>query len=376
VFFYTRLTFSVIIFLFALLVIIPAPTNLFWRLSIISTEFSHFLIITALILFFLRWFSPGLISDTLSILSIALFLFPIYQASLLSDKLPQELSASFKNDRMENKAPFSVSAIFFNSNHSDSSACYTCTYKKTTEKDLTFDFYPSVSGINSPCIIVVHGGSWASGDSKQLDPLNFYLAKKGYNVAAINYSLAPKNLFPAPLDDLKDAIAYLKDNASDLKIDTTKFVLLGRSAGGQIALLAAYTFNDASIKGVISFYAPADMEWAYSAPGNPLILDSRKVLREYIGGTYEEASYRFKLSSPLAFINFSCPPTLIIHGSKDEMVSPEHSFRLNRELENVRVKHYFLSLPWATHGCDFNFNGPSGQISTYAVEHFLNSVTK
>jgi len=50
--------------------------------------------------------------------------------------------------------------------------------------------------------------------------------------------------------------------------------------------------------------------------------------------------------------------------------------RLEGELRDKKVPYYFLSLPWATHGCDYNINGPSGQVSTYAVERFLNSVTK
>jgi acetyl esterase/lipase len=58
------------------------------------------------------------------------------------------------------------------------------------------------------------------------------------------------------------------------------------------------------------------------------------------------------------------------------MVWVKQSERLEEKLRASGVPHYFLRLPWATHGFDYNFSGPSGQLSTYAVERFLAAVTK
>ena len=91
----------------------------------------------------------------------------------------------------------------------------------------------------APLVIVVHGGSWESGDNKQLPELNSYLAHKGFNVAAITYRLAPQYKSPAPSEDVHDAIQYFIQHAARYKIDTNNIVLLGRSAGGQIVLSAA-----------------------------------------------------------------------------------------------------------------------------------------
>ncbi|GAB3922661.1 hypothetical protein GCM10028827_07870 [Mucilaginibacter myungsuensis] len=246
---------------------------------------------------------------------------------------------------------------------------------------LDLDFYkstisrPSGEGRNNaPCIIVIHGGSWSSGDSKQLPELNSYLATRGYNIAAINYRKAPKYQTPAPVQDIKQALTYLTKHAVELGIDTSKFILLGRSAGAQIALLAAYTLHDPRIKGVVDFYGPADMVWGYSLPSNPLIMDSRKVMRNYIGGSYDQVPDKFKACSPLEFVDDEAIPTLIIHGDNDVLVSPEHSRRLNQKLAQHNIRHYRLTLPWATHGFDYNLNGPGGQLSTYAVETFLNTI--
>lgn len=227
-----------------------------------------------------------------------------------------------------------------------------------------------------PCVIVIHGGSWSSGDSKQLPELNSYLAAKGYNVAAINYRMAPKYQTPAPVEDVKQALDYLTKHSEELHIDTNNIVLLGRSAGAQIALLAAYRLHDKRVKGVIDFYGPADMVWGYSIPSNPLIMDSRKVMENYIGGSYKQVPDKYVACSPIEFADDKAIPTLIIHGDNDVLVSPEHSRRLNLKLQQHNIRHYWLKLPWATHGFDYNLNGPGGQLSTFAVETFLNTITK
>jgi hypothetical protein len=59
---------------------------------------------------------------------------------------------------------------------------------------------------------------------------------------------------------------------------------------------------------------------------------------------------------------------------RDGIVSPNESSRLEEKLQQAGVKHLFVKLPWATHGCDRSFGGPCGQIATYSVERFLDSV--
>ncbi|GAB2987946.1 hypothetical protein GCM10027049_30220 [Mucilaginibacter puniceus] len=247
------------------------------------------------------------------------------------------------------------------------------TYHDNTS--LTLDYYPAQRPGNRPCVVLIHGGSWSSGDSQQLPELNNYLAKTGYNVASINYRMAPKYQSPAPLDDVRAALTYLRAHANELKIDTTNFVLLGRSAGAQIAMLAAYTLHDKAIKGVIDFYGPADMVWGYSKPANKLVMDSQGVMERYLGGTYKQVPQNYAASSPIEHVDKQSPPTLIIHGGNDVLVAYEHSNRLSKKLTENNIKHYWLKLPWATHGFDYNLNGPGGQLSTYAVTRFLQAVT-
>lgn len=247
-------------------------------------------------------------------------------------------------------------------------------YGEVEGQSLTLDFYPAQKAGKRPCVVVIHGGSWSGGDSRQLPELNSHLATAGYAVAAINYRLAPRYRNPLPVEDVRLAVHYLREHGQELGIDTGSFVLLGRSAGAQIALLAAYTLGDRGVKGVIDFYGPADMVWGYSLPANPLIMDSRKVMSDYLGGTYEVVPSNYYNSSPIEFVHPSSPPTLLIHGKQDVLVAYEHSVRLNRKLADSGVRHFLLTLPWATHGFDYTLKGPGGQLSTYCVDQFLKEV--
>jgi acetyl esterase/lipase len=383
-------------FLISLLSFLKAPAYYFWLLAIVVTEYPLvFAGLTGLLTAWGIWVHKyQLAGIVLGLVTIAVFLSPIVRAYRVARDIEQDLDKSFVDINGPNSpvlfssdTPFSIWALF----KSTKDVPYkTLTYVKYADTSLSMDFYqakpfdlsslrpridlPEVPNNSRPCVIVVHGGSWAGGDSRQLPELNSYLAAKGYNVAAINYRMAPKWQTPAPVEDIEAAITYLKAHADELHIDAKKFVLLGRSAGSQIALLAAYTMHEPALKGVVDFYGPADMVWGYSVPSNPLIMDSRKVMEDYVGGTYKQVPQKYFNCSPLEFVNKQSVPTLIIHGDNDVLVSPEHSRKLNLKLAQNGVKHYYLKLPWATHGFDYNLNGPGGQLSTYAVETFLNTV--
>jgi acetyl esterase/lipase len=375
-----KLIFIVLLFLISLLAVFKAPAYYLWLLAIGVTEYPLvFAGITTVFLIAGIWLQKYQVASTVvGVLALVLFLSPIVRSYVVASSLKQNFVAAFGPGSAavhgdSTQAPFSFFKLFGSTPEVKYS---TITYNTDKGVPLSLDFYPASVGGKRPCVIVVHGGSWSSGDSKQLRELNSYLAVQGYNVAAINYRVAPEYQTPAPAEDVREAIAYLKSHAEELHVDSTKLVLLGRSAGAQIALLSAYTQKEPGLRGVVDFYGPADMVWGYSLPASPLIMDSRKVMRNYIGGAYDDVPQKYVACSPIEFVDRQTVPTLIIHGDNDVLVSPEHSRRLNGKLKRNGIKHYLLKLPWATHGFDFNLNGPGGQLSTYAVERFINTVTK
>ena len=225
-------------------------------------------------------------------------------------------------------------------------------------------------------MIMINGGSWRGGTRHDLPALNRYLASRGYAVAAVSYRFAPKYPHPAASEDVHAAIQYVRTNAARLGIDSSRMALIGRSAGAQLALLAAYTASDPAIRGVVGFYAPSDQIFGYEHPSNPRVLNSTAVLEAFLAGDPRTAGEAYRTASPINFVGARTVPTLLIHGVKDELVSVEQSERLDRRLSAAGRPHLFLRLPWATHGCDYVFNGPCGQLSTYAIERFLSSVMR
>jgi acetyl esterase/lipase len=243
-------------------------------------------------------------------------------------------------------------------------------------EELNLDFYGAEGRNPAPCVVVLHLGGWDNGVRQEFLPLAYHLASRGYAVALIDYRLAPKSPWPAQWEDTIAALRFLTDRADELGVDPKKFVLMGRSAGGQIAETVAVPGTQPGVVGCIGLYAPADMNFAYQYADKKDILNSDKLLRQYLGGTPTEVKDNYDSASPYGLVNEKTPPTLLIHGANDDMVWVKQSERYATRLRDTGVKHVFLKVPWATHAMDYFWNSPGGQLTTWAVEQFLSSVTQ
>jgi acetyl esterase/lipase len=324
----------------------------------------------------------GRVGAAVGLLGVAFALVPLLRAAGLARRLPAAVAAAFGDapPRTAPRAPARpaplVARDLLLGVRSPSALRRHMTYATSDGHALDLDLYTSATPATpAPCIVVIHGGSWANGDSAQMPGLNSYLAARGYAVAAINYRLAPTHRFPYARDDVLAAIEYLKRHVQELGIDPRRFVLLGRSAGAQLALLVAYTADDPAICGVVDFYGPADLLYGYEHPARKMVIDSVGVIGRYLGGNPAGMPEVYAAASPICHVGSHCPPTLLIHGQRDTLVAPIQSDMLAERLAQAGTQYLLLRLPWAEHGCDVNFSGPSGQISTYAIERFLAAVT-
>ena len=116
-------------------------------------------------------------------------------------------------------------------------------------------------------------------------------------------------------------------------------------------------------KGLVSLYAPSDLflAWKSSKPG--AILEPLTLLKNYLGGSPQEVPRQYQTGSPLLLATAASCPTLLVHGQEDKLVWHRQSERLEARLRDLKVPATFSSLPWATHGFDFNLAGPGGQSS-------------
>jgi acetyl esterase/lipase len=370
-------------FLTALLSLLIASVLIFtfntiplWKLTLAVSEYGHRLAIGPLLLLLLSWRSRrsrlGLATLVTASLALLILWVPLLSAVATIGKLPSEWERTFGGQPPD--FTLNTQELFTGKwvAKSATSAFQIHTYSKVQDSDL--HFYRSTNSAPSPCLIVIHGGGWQSGSPDEFQAWNEHWTAQGYAVAAIEYRLAPQNQWPAPLEDVEEALRYLKANADDLGIRKNQFVLLGRSAGGQIATAASYGLQDPTIIGCISLYAPADLFFAHQYADPNDILDSLKLLRQYVGGDPEQQSDRYTSASGILLVTPQSPPTLIIHGQRDVLVWRLQSERLAEALRLAKVPHFYLRLPWATHGFDFAWQGPGSQISRQAIDHFLKSL--
>lgn len=356
-----------------------------WLLALATAELGHFLALVTMVLLLaaflagsvgpLRWTILGC-----GLLAIVLLLRPAFRAARLAGGLPGQLQRAFgtaATGPAHGPAPFSWLRLFVPAKDSSGSV----TTQVYAANGLDLDFYapapgPGNDARGAPCVIVIHGGGWDGGKKTEFAGFNRHWAARGFAVAAIEYRLAPQFPWPAPRDDVRAAVAWLKTHAAELQIDPARLVLFGRSAGGNIAEAVAYGSSDPAIRGVAAFYAPADLRYAWITSKEGDVLDPLKLLRQYLGGSPEQVAAAYDAASGYLQVRRGAPPTLLVHGDRDVIVWHRQSERLAARLAENNVPHALVSLPWATHGFEFYGNGPSGQLAMQALETFLDAVTK
>jgi acetyl esterase/lipase len=376
-----RLGAAAVLFLLSLMVVVPATNALLWYVVILVTELGNWFFLASLGLLIRELLAPArqlhLLTLALCLLSGGLFLKPLVQATWISWKLPRELAAAFgEAARPADPATPLRFLPLWGVARKPVAREQALHFTTADGSSLPLQFYSDGVGGAQPCILIVHGGGWNTGDEKQFPEWSRMLAMRGYRVASIGYRLAPQYRWPAPKEDVAAALVYLKAQAATLGIDPARFVILGRSAGGQIALDAAYTLRDPTIRGCIASYAPTDMNFAYATASEGGILRSRQLIRNLMGGPPESAPALYHDASPLDFVGAGTPPTLLIQGGRDEIVWVRHAYRLQARMVAAHRPFFALILPWATHGFDFVSRGPGAQLELYAMAWFLNATVR
>jgi acetyl esterase/lipase len=358
-----------------LLTVFEVPDAVDWRFTVVACSFGYLLAVVPLTAALLAWFLPGRrrgisgITVILGFIGFGLLVQPCAQAWLIGRDLPGKLAERFGLSSPKD-APFTFGGLF--RPWPEAAPKTTWTYSGP----LQLDFYPALGASPAPCVIVIHGGGWDSGDRGQIPEFNSWLARRGYAVADISYRLAPGAIWPAQRDDVAAAIGFVKAHASSWGVDPTKLILFGRSAGGQIAEACGYGLHDPALRGVIALYAPSDLRLAWTLGRPDDALNSPKLLRHFLGGTPDTAGPAYDSSSALNLVDPHSPPTLLVHGTIDTLVWHRHSVRLAARLTQAGVPNLLLSLPWATHALEYNLDSPSGQLTTYSVEWFLAAICR
>jgi acetyl esterase/lipase len=222
-----------------------------------------------------------------------------------------------------------------------------------------------------PLVVVIYGGAWRGGDPAQAENVSRALASRGFAVAAIDYRHAPQFQYPAQLDDVRRALALLRDSAAAWKLSAEHIALLGRLSGGHLAELAAYAPGDRPVQAVVALYAPHDLVQGYRDVPSPDPIGVRAVLTGFLGGSPDQQLARYQEASPSSYVRPGLPPTLLVFGSRDNIVKPEFNRGAAASLRRANVQVVSVELPWAEHAFDLVPAGLGAQLTFQVVTRFL-----
>jgi acetyl esterase/lipase len=207
-------------------------------------------------------------------------------------------------------------------------------------------------------VIFIQSGAWYSvwREAKESLPRFQPLLDAGFTVFSVWHGSSPKYAVPEAYEDVRRAVRFIKLNCSKFGVDSHRLGLHGTSAGGHLSLLLASRSDggdpesedlvlrgDNHVAAVVAYYAPVDLRGWTTAPSE--IIDQLEGLKPSINfeTILEEAC------SPILYVTSSMPPTLLIHGDKDELVDVRNSTQMFGELQRNGIESELIIIPGAGH---------------------------
>ena len=196
------------------------------------------------------------------------------------------------------------------------------------------DVYSPKDAKNRPVVVFFYGGSWTAGSRGLYRFVGAALAERGIVAVLPDYRLYPQVKFPLFLDDGALAVAWVQKHAHEFGGDPQRIVLMGHSAGGHEAAFLAYDRRLLEQAGA----RPESIVGLVGLSGPYALAPDTKILNTIFATPYTEAEWQ-----PVRFVTSQSPPTLLVHGTADDVVSIQHAEKLHDVLtaKHVRVETHF-----------------------------------
>jgi acetyl esterase/lipase len=190
-----------------------------------------------------------------------------------------------------------------------------------------------------PLIVFVHGGSWQHGNKRDYLFIGETFAREGFDVAVINYQLAPENIFPAFVDDLAQAIHYLNQNKVKLNISTDNMILMGHSAGAFNVMSVVYSAQSQNFKYKDQIKAIVGLAGPYHF--------------DYVGDPLSEHAFDHKISYQQVMPYYFIEPNQIKHfllvAEQDQVVERKNALDLDIALRQKGNHSHIAVIPKTGH---------------------------
>jgi acetyl esterase len=225
-------------------------------------------------------------------------------------------------------------------------------------RPLTLHLYRPVDiATPRPGVVFVHGGGFQEGFPEMLTRYAGFLAAEGYVTAAIRYRLSGEACWPAPVEDAKCAVRWMRANARSLGVDPGRIAVAGNSAGGNLAAMVSTTPGrfegegghdgvSSAVSAAVLWYPAVDLRPSRTGPILHAIVDK---LFGQEGVTDDVAV----AGSPLVYVD-EAPPTLTFTGDADPLVTPDGAIAYHARLDEIGVPNQLTIVPGVGHSFDFS----------------------
>jgi acetyl esterase/lipase len=212
--------------------------------------------------------------------------------------------------------------------------------KAEDEAKHRLDVYRPKGATNAPVFFFVHGGAWKYGDRNQYTPLGNRYTREGFVTVVPSYRLAPKNPFPAQIEDVAAAFAWTLRRIGEWGGDTNRLCVGGHSAGGHLAALLALDRSRLEPLGV----SPASIRSVLALSGVYDLTDLDAVTKVFSNDPADR-----RAASPLTHVRPDAPPFLVTYCQWDYFSLPAQARRFHAALGKAGVPSALVYVPGQNH---------------------------
>lgn len=233
----------------------------------------------------------------------------------------------------------------------DSQKIYNLNYGEHKRQKMDV-FLPSEYAVDSPVVLIIHGGAWKYGRKEHMIKIQKMLFENNIPSINMNYRLVSKHFtYKDQLQDINSVIEKFNALSEKAELLPNNYILLGESAGGHLALLFGYQ-NPDKIKKIISLSGPTDF---YSSEylGSFYSKYTSRTVQKMVGSKFDRKSLSedYQKASPIA--NISNVPTLLFQGNQDFLVNKSQGLALDSALTAQNIPHKLVFMENTGHAPRF-----------------------